>query len=209
MIAIPDPDVVFTDLGLAALGGYFAWRLRGRTGMMVMAGLASAAFWGAMFHAFFPAQTATTGGYGIWLLVAFSIAVVAESLLDFGLRILVDRLSPRASARNTRVRRGVVFGYCIFFAAIVLFVDESFSTIVRVYAPILLLALIASLVARWWYIASGLVMAALASLLQQARVALHPVYFDHNAVYHVLQAVALVLLYWGFHGRRADQTARA
>jgi hypothetical protein len=30
---------------------------------------------------------------------------------------------------------------------------------------------------------------------QQAGVALHPVHFDHNAVYHVVQAVALYLLY--------------
>src|SRR6266542_2236592 len=37
MIAIPDPDVVFTDLGLAALGTYFAWRLGGAPGRRVVA----------------------------------------------------------------------------------------------------------------------------------------------------------------------------
>jgi hypothetical protein len=35
-------------------------------------------------------------------------------------------------------------------------------------------------------------------VLQQAGVSIHPVYFDHNAVYHVVQAVAVVLLYLGF-----------
>jgi hypothetical protein len=38
----------------------------------------------------------------------------------------------------------------------------------------------------------------LAALLQQARVSIHPVYFNHNAVYHVVQGIALVLLYRGF-----------
>ena len=42
----------------------------------------------------------------------------------------------------------------------------------------------------------------LAALLQQARIAIHPVYFDHNALYHVVQAAALVLLYFGFRAVR-------
>jgi hypothetical protein len=38
-------------------------------------------------------------------------------------------------------------------------------------------------------------------VVQQARISLHPEHFDHNAVYHVLQGVALVLLYRGFRAR--------
>ena len=41
------------------------------------------------------------------------------------------------------------------------------------------------------------------AVLQQLEVALHPVYFDHNAVYHAVQAAALVVLYLGFR-RVAD-----
>jgi hypothetical protein len=33
------------------------------------------------------------------------------------------------------------------------------------------------------------------ALVQQLRVALHPVYFNHNALYHVLQAAALFLCF--------------
>jgi hypothetical protein len=43
-------------------------------------------------------------------------------------------------------------------------------------------------------------------MLQQARVAVHPVYFDYNAVYHVVQAIALVFLYFGW--RRASLPPR-
>jgi hypothetical protein len=204
VIAIPDPDVVFTDLGLAALGAYLGWRLwRERApGVVVMLGLASAALWGAMFHAFFPAKTATTAGYIVWLFVAFAIAVVAESLLDMALTMLFARL-----ARG--VRRAIVLGYCVLFAVVILFVDESFTTITRLYAPTVLLMLgvaqyqaSRSRNARWMLVSGGLALSVLAALLQQARISIHPVYFDHNALYHVVQAAALVLLYFGFRAVR-------
>ncbi|MGQ0537564.1 MAG: DUF6962 family protein, partial [Gemmatimonadaceae bacterium] len=92
-------------------------------------------------------------------------------------------------------------------------INESFGTIVRFYAPTLLL-FVAAAVAQarrqrdtgWWYIAAALVVSILAALLQQAGVALHATYFDHNAVYHVLQGIALVLLFIGF---RAVRPARS
>ncbi|MGH7606029.1 MAG: DUF6962 family protein, partial [Gemmatimonadales bacterium] len=106
-----------------------------------------------------------------------------------------------------RVRRGIVVVYAAAFAAGVLFVDESFVTIVRFYAPVLLLGIVAAAWqglrdTAWRWIAAGFALSAVAALLQQAGVAPHPVYFDHNALYHVVQAAALVLLYAGF--RRAD-----
>lgn len=198
MIAVPDPDVVFTDLGLAALGGYLGWRLwrTGGPGVVLMIGLASAAFWGALFHALFPDKTATPAGLAVWLCVAFSIAVVAESVLDLTLSIA---MAP------ANLRRAIVAGYCLLFIAIVLFVDESFSTIVRLYAPVLALGILATAVAAlrarsrsWALVALGLTLSAAAAVLQVARVAVHPVYFDHNAVYHVVQAGALGILYLGF-----------
>jgi len=218
VISVPDPDVVFTDLGLAALGTYFAWRLwrEGdgwlRRGAIMMLGLASAALWGAMFHAFFPANTATTAGFLVWLCVAFSIAVVAESLLDMALAIFFARFAPGV---RPGVRRAIVFGYCVLFACIILFVDESFTTVTRLYAPAVLLMLFAAQYqasrtgnSTWMLISGGLGLSMLAALLQQARIAIHPVYFDHNALYHVVQAAALVLLYFGFRARRADSPVR-
>jgi hypothetical protein len=38
-------------------------------------------------------------------------------------------------------------------------------------------------------------------------VALHPVYFDHNAVYHLVQSVAIVVLYLGW--KRAPDALEA
>ena len=85
-ITIYDPDVVVTDVVLAILGGYLGWRLgraSGRrtiliSGALLMGGLASAALWGAIFHAFFPAGTATFPGFLAWIPVTLSIVIAAS-----------------------------------------------------------------------------------------------------------------------------------
>ena len=215
-LAIHDPDVVFTDLGLAMLAAWLGWRLwtgtdQGtlpRAGVLLLGGLASAAFWGAIFHAFFPADTATLPGFIAWIPVALSILVVGATLLELSLRLLVPRLMPP-------IRRSLVAVYAAAFAAVVLLVDESFSSIVRFYVPPLLLFLVAAVrqairdaSVAWTLIAVAFTVSAGAAVLQQAGVSIHPVYFDHNAVYHVVQAVAVVLLYLGFQ-RSAEVPAGA
>lgn len=202
-----EPAVVLTDLALAILGAVLSWRLTGR-GAVIMGGLASAAFWGAIFHAFFPDRTATPLGFVAWLPVAISILIVAAALLALALAILAPSLP-------VSLRRTIVVIYAVGFASIVLFIDESFSTIVRLYGPTLALGLGAAALAAirtrsggWALVAVGLTVSAAAALLQQARVALHPVYFDHNALYHVVQGGALVLLYLGFR-ERSSRTAPA
>jgi hypothetical protein len=208
-LVIHDPDVVFTDLALALLGGYFGWRLwrtagrpLTRAGAVLMCGLASAAFFGAIFHAFFPEDTATTQGFIAWIPVSLSIVIAAAAMLDLALSLLLPGVQPNA-------QRSLVGVYAAVFAAVVLLVDESFGSIVRFYVPALLLFLLAAgreaLRGRpgWSAIAAGLVISVGAALLQQARVAVDPNYFDHNAVYHVFQAVALVVLYIGFRNPAA------
>ncbi|MGQ0642875.1 MAG: DUF6962 family protein [Gemmatimonadaceae bacterium] len=202
---IHDADVVYTDLGLALLGGVLAWRLwrygdRGyltRAGVTIMAALAGAAFFGAVFHAFFPANTSTRAGYLAWVPVSLSIAVVAATLLSVGLRVLFPRLS-------LGVRRGIVLVYVACFAGTVLFIDESYEMIVRFYAPTVLLFLVATVRHAmrgagigWWLLSLSFALSVVAALLQQTRIALHREYFDHNALYHVVQAIALVVLYIG------------
>jgi hypothetical protein len=85
---------------------------------------------------------------------------------------------------------------------------------VRFYVPTLILLLLASArqsvrgqSAGWRLILTGLLLSAGAAMLQQARVTLHPVYFDHNAVYHLVQTIAVVFLYLGW--RRAPEPAQA
>jgi hypothetical protein len=208
---IHDPDVVLTDLGLAVLGAWLAWRLArapgsrtmARSGVLIMAALASAALWGAVFHAFFPAGTSTPAGFAAWMPVALSIAVIGAALLALALRVATPGVPASA-------RRFIAAAYAVVFALTVLLVDESYRTIVCFYAPVVVLFLVVAArqalrtrSAGWTLIAVSFAVSLLAAAVQQARVSLHPEHFDHNAVYHVLQAVALVLLYRGF--LRADR----
>ena len=212
-ISIHDPDVVFTDLGLAILGAYLGrrlWRVPGRgslgtAGVIIIGGLASAALWGAAFHGFFPGGTGTPTGFVAWMAVAGSILVVAATLLELGLRVIAPRM-PRT------IGRGIVVAYAMAFAAVVGLVDESFSTIVGFYGPALVFFLLVaawkaarSNSAGWRLVALSFLFSAVAAVLQQTRVSIHPDYFDHNAVYHVVQGVALVVLYAGF--RRLSEAA--
>ncbi|HEX7961767.1 MAG TPA: hypothetical protein VF493_17730, partial [Terriglobales bacterium] len=41
----------------------------------------------------------------------------------------------------------------------------------------------------------GVGMMLFAAITQQAELGIHPKYFNHNAVYHVIQAIALLLLF--------------
>jgi hypothetical protein len=42
---------------------------------------------------------------------------------------------------------------------------------------------------------AGLALVFVGAAVQQSGVALHPVYLDHNTVYHIIQGLALWLLY--------------
>lgn len=201
-----EADVALTDVGLSVLAGFCAVRLatlapRGAFAALsavLMGGLASAALWGAVFHAFFPAKTATAAGIVAWIPVVLSIVVVGAAVLELALRVLAPRLPGG-------VRHAIVVVYAIGFAGGGCFGDRSFATIVFFYAPALLVAFVATawraLRTRdraWGLVAGGFAISGAAAVLQQARVSLDPVYFNHNAVYHVVQAGALVLLYQGF-----------
>ncbi len=205
-VSIHDPDVVFTDLGLAVLAAWLArhlWAASGRStlpraGAVLLGGLASAALWGAIFHAFFPDDTATPSGYAAWVPVVLSIVVAAGAMLVLALRTLIPRLPPG-------VRVSLVATYATGFLAAALLGDQSFGTIVRFYLPSVILLLIGAGwqairggSAGWALIALGLIISVAAALLQQAAVSIHPVYFDHNAIYHVVQGFAIVVLYLGF-----------
>jgi hypothetical protein len=122
-------------------------------------------------------------------------------MLDLAIGILVPQVPPVTL-------RYIVMIYAAAFAAVALLLDRSFTSIVYFYVPALLLLLVAAAwraisgrSTGWILVAAGLLMSVGAAVLQQARVAIHPVYFDHNAVYHVVQGIAILFLYVGW--RRA------
>ena len=96
---------------------------------------------------------------------------------------------------------GVEFG---LYVAAVLFWTQEFWLPVLNYLPAAIFLMIAFLWAyrreeqRSYLLAAlGLLLIFLGSALQQARVGIHPVYFSHNTLYHLVEVVALLLIFWG------------
>lgn len=79
---------------------------------------------------------------------------------------------------------------------------RDFGLAIVAYSPAMLFLLSAFVrrlqkePARYWLPGiAGLVLTAIAAAIQQLGAGLHPEYFNHNARYHAIQALALWLLY--------------
>jgi hypothetical protein len=197
-----EPDVTLTDYGLFAECAIFAWLILRQpatnTALRIWVGLffiatALAALFGGTVHGFF---TDATAGFGrmLWKASMLAIAAAALSLWVIGGRLL---FSHRGADRVVLVAAGLTTAFALTIA----FVDDSFAVAVAGYLPaaVFLFAGFVRAAVRgigWatpgiW----GLALSFAAAALQQLRIALHPVYFNHNALYHLVQAVALALLF--------------
>jgi hypothetical protein len=97
-----------------------------------------------------------------------------------------------------------VFGVIVFalYALAVVFVTQRFQLAVLNLVPALMF-LLAGLVGEYRRRGAGALLVGIlgillifaATLLQQMRVDIHPVYFTHNAVYHALQGAAFLMLF--------------
>ena len=97
----------------------------------------------------------------------------------------------------------------IGYASVVLFVSHSFTIAVIHYLPaaVFLLGAFVFVYVRQrngFLLAgiAGLVLSFVAAAVQQSGMGLHPVYFNHNALFHVIQAFALLLVFLAARGLR-------
>jgi hypothetical protein len=197
-----EPDVTLTDFALALLGIGFAWGLpdggparaelrRWLRVFFVSVALASAL--GGAVHGFF-LDEASLGHRVLWPASLLAIGVTALSGAAVGARLLWGERGARRGLR-------AAWGLFALYVAVVLLFSQSFAVAIAGYVPAALLLLVAFLRAPGARIAAwGLALALLASAGQLAGVGLHPVWFNHNALYHLLQALALGLLFVGSRG---------
>jgi hypothetical protein len=205
---VTEPDVTITDFLLTVEAGIFAGLLA-RTGapspirtwfVVFFGATALASLSGGLVHGFFPTagpapSRALAAGNALWRTVLVSLGVVALAAWAIGARLLAaDRVAGLVTA--------AAWTEFVVYAAVVLVVTDAFSAAIVNYLPATLFLLAAFVVAArsadgtplrlgvW-----GLVLTLVAAGVQRARLALHPVYFNHNALYHLLQAVALFLIF--------------
>ena len=203
-----EPDVALTDFGLALESGCFAvWLERRyapdaplRLGFIgFFAAVAVAAFLGGVTHGFLPDEQARLYRV-VWLSTLIAIGAAALASWAIGARLIFG---------GKTADRVTAFAALLFAAyiAAVIFVSQSFAVAIVHYLPAAAFLLFAFAYA-WRRRQSGLLAAGIAGValtfvaaaVQQGRVGLHPRYFNHNALYHLVQAFALLLIFLAARG---------
>lgn len=149
---------------------------------------------GGVFHGFFVAP-ASPLGTRIWrgTLVAVGVATSASWML--GAAIIWPGTSPALMSILVAIELTV-------YVAIVLLVSDAFRVAVFNQIPATCFLLVAYALRYQAMPESavaiglgGIGVTALSGLVQRLKVTLHPVYFTHNAVFHLLQGIALFMMF--------------
>jgi hypothetical protein len=154
---------------------------------------------GGTVHGFFPDEP-SPGYRMLWPMTLLAIGGTAVAAWAIG-----ARLALRESAARRLI--AAVCGVFGIYSLIVLSGFHPFSLAIAHYAPSALFLFVALTTRRlrspdaglgWGITAVGLM--ALAGLIQYLGIGIDPVYFTHNAVYHLIQGMALILFYFAARG---------
>ena len=200
-----EPDVALTDYALALECTVFAYLLQRREHTLFFGSAAVASLAGGTVHGFF-LDARTLGNAVLWRLTLIAIGVTAASAWAIGAKVLFAA----PTARRIRMAAAAALAaYCV----VTVFITQEFRAAVVFYLPAVVFLLVALSVAYARAREQGILVAVaglglmfIAAAVQQARIALHPRYFNHNALYHLIQAVALWLLFLGLRRLHADAT---
>jgi hypothetical protein len=203
---VTEPDVALTDYLLAIeamLFGVLVWRGGSEIGSEIdlrfpftlfFGATAVAALTGGTVHGFFSGAS-TPLGVAMWRATLVALGVTAVAAWMIGARMLL-------AAGPAHLVQILALVVAAIYTLIVIAVDDRFWIAVLHYLPPTLVMLLAFAVAMARNRSpaaaaglSGMVLTLVAAAVQQRGIALHPVYFNHNALYHAIQAVALWLIY--------------
>lgn len=204
-MTLTEPAVALTDFALAIECVVFVLLLaRGDASdrtlrlwfivFFASAGLASVL--GGSVHGFFPDKSSDSRRI-LWQATLLAILVTALAAWNIGAGLLLTE-------RNATVVRRFTILQLVIFSFVVMFVKPEFYIAISAYLPATLFLLIGLIVgyrsrrlpALRWGIA-GLGLTFLAAAVQRLNIAIHPHYFDHNALYHVIQGAGLWMIFLG------------
>ncbi len=190
-----EPDVTITDfllsleaLAFAVLIARSSTTAPQRWFVIFFLATALASLAGGLVHGFYPDSKV------LWRIVLIALGIVSATAWAIGAHLLFSD----ATARLVATAAWVEFAA---YAFVVIFVTDAFVAAVVNYLPSTLFLIVAffaayrahpdrSLLAGL----SGLVLTLVAAAVQQSHIALHP-RFNHNALYHLLQGIALLLIF--------------
>jgi hypothetical protein len=205
-MGIAEPDVTLTDYGLAiecALLAAFLYRTSTSAVPLrfyfvaFFCAVGLAALLGGTDHGFLLDKTTVLRAI-VWKGTLVAIGLSALAAWQTGALLIAP-----TPARWIRAGAVVVFVGYVFAVAR----SDAFLIAIVHYLPAVLFLLA---VCGWQYMRSrerpylwgvvALLLTFIAAGVQQARIGLHPVLFNHNALYHLIQAIALLLLFFAARG---------
>jgi uncharacterized protein DUF6962 len=197
---IAEPDVALTDFALAVEAGWLGALVFRRGAPTPARRWWTAFFWsvgagallGGVSHGFMPPPYGVAGAV-LWRVTLLTIGAATLSVWGAGALALGGRAVPAI----VTVASVLFAGY----TAVVLLVTDVFAIVIAHYAPAALF-LFGVLVRAWRRTRApaalagvlGLLVLAAGSLVQWARLGIAPLHLTHNAVYHLFEMLALVLL---------------
>lgn len=211
-----EPAVALTDLGLAVEGVVMAWMLARsapasslrRWFVHFFISVAIAAALGGMVHGFVPDES-TTAYAVLWRATLLSIGYTALAAAMAGAHL------PGSAAVRKIVPALAVAGLATY-ALVVLFFSQEFRIAIFAYVPCTLFLLVAFVVmwarsrSRAGLIGTaGMVLTFIAAGVQQSSVGLPALHLDHNAIYHIIQAGAFVLIFVAAKGLARQESLTA
>ena len=201
-----EPDVALTDFGLAAecaaLAAWLHWRSGAARLLQTWFGIffsaaGIGAFLGGITHGFLADIQSTIYGV-IWSATMLAIGLAAVASWAIGAHLLFSK----RAAKRVVLLAGSLFA---LYAATVLAVSQSFTVAVVFYVPAVTFVLITFVLTylrrpRNDVLAgiAGLILSFAAAAIQQTETAI--LGLTHNALYHLVQAVALLLIFVAARG---------
>jgi hypothetical protein len=198
-----EPDVTLTDYGIAlecAILAGLLYRRRAVRGdlrrlfVLFFASSALGALAGGTVHGFFLDGGSATGAT-LWRAALLALGATAFAAWSIGARLAF-------TGRTARIVQALAALELAAYAVIVIAFDQRFLVAIANYAPAVAFLALSFLIAHRRnggrpFLAglAGLLLTAVAAVVQRRGIALHPTLFNHNALYHAIQMVAFVLIF--------------
>jgi hypothetical protein len=214
-VILAEPDVVLTDYALTIESVILAWLLHRQIGnqgglrqwfIVFFCALGLASLAGGTSHGFIQDKTSLLHTL-VWNGTLIAIGIAALSAWMIGACLIAD-------AAVTRWLRGAAVTFFVIYCVVIVFVANTFQVAIIHYLPATLFLFatfgVQYLRRRDGHLLSGtlgVLMTFVAAGVQQAGIGLHPAWFDHNAFYHLIQAVALGFLFFAARGHISTREA--
>ncbi len=202
MLGLIQPDVALTDfflvletliLGLIILNIRIKSKIK-LTIFLFYVSLALSSLIGGIVHGFFP-YSGSLANLILWKATMICLGLVSL----FSWLIAGNIILPKYKKLILYIALLELFLY----SAYIIFINSQFKIAIYNYFPATIFLLISLCILYFRKKDNtillgiiGIILTFIAAWIQQAQISLHLVYFNHNAFYHVVQAIALLLIFF-------------